>query len=251
MALHIPNLKPVHMMQIDFELRVADGHATKGRVTTPSIRWRRSNASARLLQLLQVTLLQSCCLYGVEGQFLSCLHPSGWLLEAGGGSSLVQRPIHMYFSVDGSLYGRIARAIRTRHPSNSRTRLTDFAFGRRGRRWRLRPIDRLRGPRAHHEGIIVEGAVSMGAPYLKFTDTDGDRVRMSGPFGSTAVPSRVAETICTVHTLARTVFSIGAKVPLPRRVTFSGMAGPSSRAPLIFTALGPTAVSSKWSSPEV
>ena len=31
-------------------------------------------------------------------------------------------------------------------------------------------------------------------------------LRMSGPFGSTAVPSRVAETICTDLTLARMVF---------------------------------------------
>ena len=31
-ALHIPNLKPVHMMQIDYDLKFADGHATKGRI---------------------------------------------------------------------------------------------------------------------------------------------------------------------------------------------------------------------------
>ena len=31
-ALHIPNLKPVHMMQIDYELKFADGHSTKGRI---------------------------------------------------------------------------------------------------------------------------------------------------------------------------------------------------------------------------
>ena len=31
-ALHIPNLKPVHMMQIDYDLKFADGHSTKGRI---------------------------------------------------------------------------------------------------------------------------------------------------------------------------------------------------------------------------
>ena len=31
-ALHIPNLKPVHMMQIDYDLKFTDGHSTKGRI---------------------------------------------------------------------------------------------------------------------------------------------------------------------------------------------------------------------------
>jgi hypothetical protein len=31
-ALHVPDLKPVHMMQIDFDLKFADGHSTKGRI---------------------------------------------------------------------------------------------------------------------------------------------------------------------------------------------------------------------------
>lgn len=31
-ALRIPNLKPVHMMQIDYDIKFADGHATKGRI---------------------------------------------------------------------------------------------------------------------------------------------------------------------------------------------------------------------------
>ena len=65
--------------------------------------------SARLLQLLfQVTLLSVLLpAYGVETVKFpphTFTLPDGYALKQVAAPPLVQRPIHMYFGVDGSLY---------------------------------------------------------------------------------------------------------------------------------------------------
>ena len=106
--------------------------------------------------------------------------PDGYTLKQVAAPPLVQRPIHMYFDIDGSLYvtdssGNTDKAPKQlKNPTHRILRLVD----RDGDGTFDQSIvfaERLPFP----EGILVyEESVYVGAPphIWKFTDTDGDNV---------------------------------------------------------------------------
>ena len=149
---------------------------------------------------------------------------------------------------------RIAQGIPTKPPSNSKTPLTGFCVWSTGTA--MAPSTNRSSLRSVYLSLRVSlfmKVPSMSQPLRTFGSSPTGMaitLQMNGPFGLTAVPSRAVGMICTVLTLARTVFSTGAKEPLPLRVMCLAMVKDSSRVLLISIEPAPTGVNWKWLSLE-